>query len=76
MSQFGKINLKQLGVSALGAVAVAVIQALNTAVAGGSFNPFSFDYASLGALALKTFVGFVLAHLLTDSNGNPLGLGK
>lgn len=69
------INFKQLGVSALGAVSVVVIQALNAATTGGSFNPLTFDWASLGILAFKTFLGFVIAHLLTDQNGNPLGIG-
>lgn len=76
MSGILRLNLADLGKGALTAVFTAVVLALGTAAQSGNFNLFSYDWASLLKLALGAGVGYLVKNLLTDTQGNFLGIGS
>ncbi|MDE2105392.1 MAG: hypothetical protein KGL39_49655 [Patescibacteria group bacterium] len=70
------VNFKQTIFSVFGAILTAVVQQLYTSTSGASFNVATYDWASLSKTAALAFIGFILAHFFTTSDGRPLGIGK
>jgi len=76
-SKLFSLSWKQVGVSLLAAVLIAIWKilgpALDSAVSSGVLV---VSWAIVGFAALNAFLTTLVALLLTDESGRPLGIGK
>ena len=76
-TNLGKLNFKQIGIAALAAAVIAAYNVVSPALQAATQSGYFFvDWAIVGYSALNTFLATCFAFILTDKNGNPLGIGK
>ena len=66
MSNFGTLNLKDLGKGLLVAVGSAVIGVITTSLQAGSLT---FDWKQIGTIALAAALAYLGKNLFTNSTG-------
>ena len=68
-----KLNWKDWVNGLVMAVGGAILGVLEAAFSTGSFDVFTYDWTSIGKLALSAAVIYILKKVLTAENGKVLG---